>query len=161
MTRLLMPLILVCKYKVSLKLTRIELSGGHSPVAKAWSINVHGEGDRHRYQPGQQDGGVSDQGPRAGAFCVTHRGEHCLEPVQADPNHAIDGGGAEKDISRDPGLAQGRPQAPGPRPGSDQGGQHHQHSQAQVSHGEGEDEPICSLGENLPLAHHGHKNTSK
>ena len=130
MTRLLMQLILVFKYKVSLKLTRIKLSGGYSPVAKARSINVHGKGNGHRHQPGQQDGGVGDQGPGAGAPCVTHRGENRLEPVQADPNHAVDGGGAEKDISGDPGLAQGRPQAPGPRPGSDQGGQHHQHSQA-------------------------------
>ena len=146
--------------KNNVAFTHIKLSGGYYPVAKAWSINVHGESHRHRHQPGHQDGEVGDEGPGPGAPRVAYRGEHRLGPVQADPDQAVDGRGAEQDSGGDPGPAQGRPQAPGPRPGGDQGGQHHQHRQAEVSNAEREDEPVCSLGENLFLAHHRHKNTN-
>ena len=110
--------------------TCIKLPGDDRPITEAWFVNEHGEGHCHRHQPGQQDGGVGDEGPGPGAPRVTHRGEHGLEPVQTDPDHAVDGGGAEDHVRRDPGLAEPRPQAPGLRPGGDHRGHHHQQRQA-------------------------------
>ena len=109
------------------------------PVTKAWIVNMHGEGDEDRHDPGQGDEEVSQA---VLPVLILYWFVDSHGPVNADTKYGVDGGIAEESIRGDPGLAQG--DAPHPVSGLQDGRGHHEHTQAEVSSGEGEDEPGIS-----------------
>ena len=79
----------------------------HSVLCETWSVDPHEAGQDGPGQPGHQDGRVAPEPsclqPRPG-LAVANRPEHRQQPVQRDPQQAVDGGRAEHHVCSDPQL---------------------------------------------------------
>ena len=73
------------------------------PVTEPGTLNIHGKGHYQSKQPGGEDGDVGGAG---GDGVVGVGSEHGQEPVHTDPDHVVDGDGAEGNVKGNDQLAE-------------------------------------------------------